>query len=56
MMVFIATLRSTASWKAVKGLIEYAKKNAEGAMEDIDEMLDLGELEGGGMFYFASLA
>ena len=56
MMVFIATLRSTASWKAVKGLIEYAKKNAEGAMEEIDETLNLGELEGGITSYFASLA
>ena len=39
--------------KAAEGLIEYAKKNSEGAMEDIDNMLDLGEFEGGIMFYFS---
>ena len=53
MMVVVTPLRSAASRKAVEGLIEYAKKNAEGAMEDIDNMLDLGEFDGGIMFYFS---
>ena len=56
MMVVVTPLRSAASRKAVEGLIEYAKKNAEGAMEEIDETLNLGESEGGITSYFASLA
>ena len=56
-----ATAGSVEGQKAVDGLIEYAKKNAEGAMEEIDETLDLGEgareeLEGAIRSYFASLA